>query len=124
MNRGTAMKWIERLEACEHQYDNSQLGFVDHSDGSFYMSPLGVLCEFLDPDGITVSSGDIQWQAETFVVPASLMKRAKIKSQWLDHTANGEDMTIYDGIDKAVGYWVNSPFIAAAKYVEEHYPNF
>jgi len=66
----------------------------------------------------------LTWSDETFKVPVTLLKRAKIKSQWLDHVVGGKKRTIYDGFDTINIRAFNNPFEGAARYVEEYYPQF
>lgn len=49
MKRGSALKWAEALDKANVEYDNSQLGFTVND--VTYASPLGVLANFLDPNG-------------------------------------------------------------------------
>lgn len=132
MNKGTAKKWIECLKECEYLFDNTQLGFVDGVTGLYYMSPLGVLCEFLDPGGFIDKDFGREWHGELFTLPEVWMKKAKIKSKWLDHhhLFDTEDdtvvqsITFYDAIDNFAGSKGNNPFESAAEYIEEHYEQF
>lgn len=93
MNRGTALKWAERLETTAAVYDNSQLAFkVDDVE---YKSPLGVLADFLDPEGWEKHPIlGYQWHGEVFKIPEQWAKKAKLK---LDSFA------IYEQFDQAIG---------------------
>lgn len=120
MNRGSALKWIECLNKTTHMYDNSQLGFV--SEYGTYMSPIGILCEFLSQGDPIIVQGNLTWDNEMFCVPTGLMKRAKIKTPWLDHEIDGEIKSLYDALDSDLNR--NDYFGAAANYIEENYALF
>ena len=124
MNKGTAIKWMERLRESEHLFDNTQLGFVDYRTGLHFMSPLGVLCEFLDPTGFVDKDFGREWHGEMFTLPETWMKRAKIKSKWLDHQNEDGAITFYDAIDNYAGSRGNNPFESAADYINDHYEQF
>lgn len=78
MQKGTARKWIECLQSCTHRYDNTQLAFPG-LNGEIFMSPLGVLCRFLDPHGFQLvpETGGYHWHGEMFALPQPCLKRGE-----------------------------------------------
>ena len=143
MNRGTAFKWVEALNNVKDdvKYNNSQIGFTIDKNGhkETYLSPIGVLCKFLDLkgfeqktildfDGVTVSNLD--WHGETFVLPESWRKKCKIKSQWMDIALDKGNMqgltgSFYDILDKINPMYDNSKhsdmFKKAGDIIESYY---
>ena len=49
VKKGSAIKWIEAISRTEWVFDDTTLRYAH--GGFTYGSPLGVLCDFLDPDG-------------------------------------------------------------------------
>jgi len=93
MNRGTALKWAEAMEAETAIYDNSQLGFSGPYNRTF-RSPLGVLATFFDPNGWTDHPLHLEvWHGEVFKLSAEWIKRGKIKT---------DSFAIYDIFDREV----------------------
>lgn len=80
MNRGTALKWADALETTQVGYDSAQLGYI--SEGKRHLCPLGVLADFLDPDGWEVAHDGVSllWHGEQFQLPKSARKRCKMKT--------------------------------------------
>lgn len=97
MNRGSALKWVQAMRETSHSFDNSQLGF-EFSDG-FCFSPIGILCEFVDPTGMVVNElGYCQWDTECWWLTPDIMKRTKAKSADLSMY----DESFYDIVDRIV----------------------
>lgn len=111
MNRGTALKWADKLEVCQDLYDNSQFSF--EVDGQTHSSPLGVLADFLDPSGWATSWGQVSrlWHGEQFKLPDVWLKKAKIKSNSFE---------LYELFDRNI---TGGPlaFEMAATYVRDNY---
>lgn len=117
MNRGAALKWAEALNnvPSDVRYDNSQIGFIIVKDGreEKFLSPIGVLCSFMDPNGFErkqiLDLGDnlifnLDWHGETFVLPDAWRKKCKIKSPWMDVVINEGNMkglsgSLYEVLD-------------------------
>ena len=128
------MKWIELLDGCSYEYDNTQLGFLSQNSTPV-MSPLGVLCEFLNPNGMTLRTilefdnieiKDFVCDGEIFVVSPALMKRGKIKSPWMTHVVDDVSYNIYEAFD-ALDVKISSsnrPFSQVTAYIEQHYQQF
>jgi hypothetical protein len=77
MNRGTALKWIERLESGE--YKHGKCGLRDHDD---HFCALGVLLDFLDKEAWVQSDlHGYTWAGSPLVMSKDAMKRCKIKSE-------------------------------------------
>lgn len=150
MNRGSAMKWCNALRETTHLFDNFQLAYPDRWSDRWYVSPLGVLCGFLDPEGFQPRSlidvmlpmdpdctderqdyrhvliHDFEWHGETFILPEEWRKRVKIKTEWLVHEVEGQTLGIYEAVDNMHLHNYNSrqSFDAVAEYVEQHYQQF
>jgi hypothetical protein len=75
MNRGTALKWADHLEKFDAiaGYDNSVLSFHG-PDGLLWISPVGVLADFLDPEAWRHEyrfHGSREWHGEIIKIPES-----------------------------------------------------
>lgn len=84
MNRGTALKWADRLESGSYRFDAAQLR-IDAPEGLVHC-PLGVLADFLDPDGWAVAWDGVSglWHGSQFGIPEVGRKRAKMKTNGLE----------------------------------------
>lgn len=96
MNRGTALRWADKLEALDEAsleahrgnqgparmapYAMGQIGYL--VDGERHLSPTGVLADFLDADGWSVAWDGVSllWHGEQFTLPAFARKKAKMKT--------------------------------------------
>lgn len=141
MNRGTALKWIKSLKELPSDiaYDNSQIGFRVINEGveRTYMSPIGVLCNFLDPNGFELTSvfrGDdsvsyMYWHGELFVLPEHWRKKCKIKSQWMDIAISEGNIqfkgSLYEALDmlniQNPGSDDSALFQRAGEIIEEYF---
>lgn len=140
MNKGTALKWMEALKNVQCEFDNSQLGF--RSNYQIFMSPLGVLVDFLEPHKWYFDDLNfIEIEKSIFTLPTDLQKKAKIKGgEWLEHKTPSGLKTIYSAIDGAISSLElaldlktsfengrNEPlsskekFAISAKYIEQNY---
>lgn len=116
MNRGTALKWIELLKQMpSEKYLSGQLRCKN------WFSPLGVLANFLDPNGwvlnnsgewgnwafINLKTGKIfypydgifgyNFHGETFKLPNEYRKMCKMKTEYGDFVnENGHSWNIDD----------------------------
>ena len=118
MNRGTALKWADHLEkfGAIAGYDNSVLSFHG-PDGLLWISPVGVLADFLDPEAWRHEyrfHGSREWHGEIIKIPESWLKKCKIKH---------DSYELYDKFDHVVGRHNSRPlgFILAADWVRENY---
>lgn len=118
MNRGSAMKWVELLNACDWVYDPSQLKF--ESNGKKYGSAFGVLAEFLHNDDYKIAWDGISYlfDDEQFELSPNDRKRVKMKND--AHT----ELDLGGNIGKKTFFQLEMEcvrFSEVAAFVEEHY---
>ena len=123
MNRGTALKWIDALRSTEHHFDNSQLMF--HSRYGIMASPLGVLCEFLDPAGF-MDTGicGFAWHGQTFYMPEPWLVKCKSTGKGIPSADGPLGESFYGQIDMLIDRFrltTNRPFDLVADWVAENY---
>jgi len=88
------------------------------------MSPVGVLCEFIDPTGMVINSlGFITWDGQAFYLPESIQKKVKAKSRDLQI----DGVELYDqvlglfGHNSGPGMTDKEKFACAADHIEQVY---
>lgn len=123
MNRGTSLKWVEALRNTEHHFDNSQLMFP--SCFGVMASPLGILCEFLDPDGF-VNTGvcGFSWHGASFYMPEPWLVKCKSTGKGLLPADGPLGEPFYQQIDQIIdrhGMMTNRKFDLAADWIAENY---
>lgn len=123
MNRGTALKWVDALRNTEHHFDNSQLMF--HSRYGTMASPLGILCEFLDPAGF-VDTGvcGLAWHGAVFYMPGPWLVKCKSTGKGLLPVDGPLGEPFYHQIDSLIDRFrltTNREFDLVADWVAENY---
>ena len=98
MNRGTALKWADRLESGCYSFDRSQLRISCR--GRRVYCPLGVLADFLDPDGWAMAWDGMSglWHGEQFKIAGAGRKKAKMKTDGLDQPMQGLGLSFSDWV--------------------------
>jgi len=84
MQRSTALKWEAALRTTPAQYDTAQIGM--RIGDTLCLSPVGVLCAFLDPEGFaTAWDGVTQtWHGQIWSLPPAWTKSCKMKGDIWD----------------------------------------
>ena len=89
MNRGTAFKWIDRLESGKYKQGAFQLRRrIDHYSSFDYNKDefcvFGVLADFLDSDGWKLDNiFNYNWHREVFFIKDEILwSKCKFKNKW------------------------------------------
>ena len=138
MQRGTALKWADALRSTDAHYAKGQLGYTIGQ--TRYLSPMGVLADFLDPNGWTLGWDGVSllWRGSQFVLPADARKSCKMKTTGYEPLAlKGEEETVFSTLldgksladieDTIILFPDNLAWPthrAFAHFVETHYPVF
>ena len=121
MNRGTALKWFERIESGRYLFGRGALrspaGTRPRAKECFCI--FGVLADFLDPNGWTINAlGLYEWHGETFILPESWRKRCKMKTDYGHFSnENGHLQSLTDINDSSLSW--EFPLYYAKKYYEQ-----
>lgn len=113
MNRGTALKWIEQIKSDRYRFGNGQMRYEDQFD------PLGVLADFLDPNGWEEAYIGYSWHGEVFKLPKFARDKCRIKTEYLEFvTDNGYKTNLANIIDGSNDW--QTPLY----YIERYYEQF
>lgn len=114
MNRGTALKWIDRIENGGYEFGRGALRLTENC-----FCPLGVLAHFLDPDGWKINElGMYEWHGEICKLTDDARKRCKMKSIWGSFkTNNGFEGNLVDVSDGCTDW--RTPLYIIKQYHEQ-----
>lgn len=106
MQRGTAIKWIQALNATKSVYDSSQLGYV--VKGTTFLDPFGVLFMTFPKESYKIGWDGVSYifQGEQFKVPLDFRKRSKMKT---------------DGEEAIVVFTNLTSYSQAKRYIAKNY---
>ena len=121
MNRGTALKWFERIESGRYLFGRGALrspaGTRPREKECFCI--FGVLADFLDPNGWTINAlGLYEWHGDMFKLPETWRKRCKMKTVYGNFvSSNGQVENMVDIADGCRDW--TYPLYIAKKYYEQ-----